>query len=78
MVRILIFGCCLLFLLASCGDRRKNANPFDVLAEQIDSANAVSSDSVCDLAFGEEETVPVAADESFADFFYNFASDEGF
>lgn len=78
MMRLLIIGCFLCLLVSSCGDGRKKTDPFGALAEQIDSAKAVHPDSVGDLTFEEEEEVPVAADESFADFFYNFASDEGF
>ena len=75
-MRLLIIGCFLCLLMSSCGDGRKKTDPFGALAEQIDSAKAVHPDSVGDLTFEEEEEVPVAADESFADFFYNFASDE--
>lgn len=77
-MRELIIGCLLLVLMASCGGKKKQVDPFETLTEQIDSAMTIHSDSVCEKVDAEEEAVPVAADESFADFFYNFASDESF
>lgn len=73
----LIFGCCLLMLMVSCGGGKKKADPFAALTEQIDSIK-VHPDSIQDSTVVVEEQVPAAADESFADFFYNFASDEAF
>ena len=73
----LIIGCCLLMLMASCGGGKKKADPFAALTEQIDSIK-VHPDSIQDSTVVVEEQVPAAADESFADFFYNFASDEAF
>lgn len=77
-MRVLIIGCCLVVLMASCGGGKKQVDPFETLTEQIDSAMAVHPDSVCEITDAEEEAIPVSADESFADFFYNFASDENF
>lgn len=77
-MKALIFGCCLVILMASCGGGKKKADPFAALTEEIDSLT-MSSDSVFpDTALVEEETVPASADESFADFFYNFASEPKF
>lgn len=73
----LIIGCCLLMLMVSCGGGKKKADPFSALTEQIDSIK-VHPDSIQDSTVVVEEQVPAAADESFADFFYNFASDEAF
>ncbi len=73
----LIIGCCLLMLMVSCGGGKKKADPFAALTEQIDSIK-VHPDSIQDSTVVVEEQVPAAADESFADFFYNFASDEAF
>lgn len=64
-------------LMASCGGGKKKADPFAALTEQIDSIK-VHPDSIQDSTVVVEEQVPAAADESFADFFYNFASDEAF
>ena len=51
-------------------------SPFETLTEEIDSLTA-PPDTTEAMAAGEEEPmVPATADESFADFFYNFASDE--
>lgn len=73
----LIFGCCLLMLMVSCGGGKKKVDPFAALTEQIDSIK-VHPDSIQDSTGVVEEEVPAAADESFADFFYNFASDAKF
>lgn len=68
----LIIGCCLLVLMASCGGGQKKVDPFAALTEQIDSMK-VLPDSIQDTTVVEEQ-IPASADESFADFFYNFAS----
>ena len=73
----LIIGCCLLVLMASCGGGKKKTDPFAALTEQIDSMK-VLPDSIQDTIVVVEEQIPASADESFADFFYNFASDEKF
>lgn len=73
----LVIGFCLLNILVSCGEGKKKVDPFATLAEQIDSLK-LSSDSIQDSTYTAEEYIPAAADESFADFFYNFASDETF
>lgn len=73
----LIIGCCLLMLMVSCGGGKKKTDPFAALTEQIDSIK-VHPDSLQDSTEVVEEEVPAAADESFADFFYNFASDAKF
>lgn len=69
----------MLALMASCAGGKKHIDPFESLTEEIDSLQ-VKSDSVShtDTVFVAEEPVPLTADESFADFFYNFASDEIF
>lgn len=75
----IVFGCCLLIVLAvsSCGGGKKKIDPFETLTEQIDSLT-VHPDSVQDSIPVVEDVIPATADESFADFFYNFASDEDF
>lgn len=74
----IVFGCCLLMLMASCGGNGKKTDPFGKLTEQLDSVK-MSSDSVHqDSMVLVEEVIPATVDESFADFFYNFASDEKF
>ena len=75
----LIIGCCLLVLMASCGGGQKKVDPFAALTEQIDSMK-VLPDSIQDTTVTTvvEEQIPASADESFADFFYNFASDAKF
>lgn len=76
-MRTLIFGCCLVMLAASCGRKGKKADFFAPLTERTDSL-AVQADSVRDVVLVEEEKIPASADESFADFFYNFASEPKF
>ncbi len=79
-MRKIVIGYCLLFLLivSSCGGGKKNTDPFASLTEQIDSLSVVQRDSVQDTIPVVEEVIPATADESFADFFYNFASDKDF
>lgn len=73
----LIIGCCLLVLIVSCGGKKKKTDPFATLTEQIDSIKE-RPDSIQDSIEVMEEPIPASADESFADFFYNFASDAKF
>lgn len=79
MKRVL-WGCCLLGLMASCGGGKKRMDPFEALTKQMDSVQQpVAADTLPAVQeLVKEEPVPVTADESFADFFYNFASDESF
>ncbi len=79
-MRVLLIGCCLLGLTASCGGGKKRPDPFEALTRQIDSVGRqVDSLAVADEADGVTEApIPAQADESFADFFYNFASDAAF
>lgn len=79
MKRVL-FGCCLLGLVTSCGGGKKRIDPFETLTKQVDAADATRKDTVMQetVDLVNEEPVPATADESFADFFYNFASDETF
>lgn len=76
MKKILI-GCCVLMLTASCGGGKKKVDPFETLTKEIDSL-ALSQDTLQKKGMIVEDTVPATADESFADFFYNFASDAHF
>ena len=72
-------GCCLLVLITSCGGKKQNIDPFEMLTKQIDSVSHVPDTVIVhDTVPNAEEIIPVTADESFADFFYNFASDERF
>jgi hypothetical protein len=64
--------------LVACNGQKKHIDPFAKLTEEIDSVSAASLDSL-DQATEDlqaEEALPATADESFADFFYNFALDE--
>lgn len=76
-MRKLVIGFCLLSILSSCGNGKKKTDPFAALTEQIDSIN-LNSDSIQDSSFIIKDKIPATADESFADFFYNFASDAAF
>ncbi|WP_455673382.1 DUF4348 domain-containing protein [Phocaeicola sp.] len=75
-MRKLIIGVCLLMLISSCGGGKKNMNPFETLTEEIDSITAVSDTATAITEMVEEPMVPATADESFADFIYNFAIDK--
>lgn len=76
-MRILWFGVCLLMLLvSSCEGGKKKKASFETIAEEADSLVAASDTTELDAVVQEESMVPATADESFADFFYNFANDE--
>lgn len=75
-MRKLIIGVCLLMLISSCGGGKKKMDPFETLTEEIDSLTATPDTTEAMAVVEEEPMVPATADESFADFFYNFASDE--
>jgi hypothetical protein len=69
---------CLCVGLCACNGQKKHIDPFAKLTEEIDSISAAATDSICVATEEEEaeEALPATADESFADFFYNFALDE--
>lgn len=71
----LITGACLLMLISSCEGGKKKIDPFEMFTEEIDSLTAVPDTAAADEV-AEEQAAPVPADESFADFIYNFAIDE--
>lgn len=75
-MRKLIIGVCLLMLISSCGGGKKNMDPFEKLTKEIDSLAATPDTTEATVAVEEEPMVPATADESFADFIYNFAIDE--
>jgi len=78
-MRKIVFGCCLLVMATtSCGGSKKKIDPFETLTQQIDSLSAGMDTNVVDTAPVRPEVIPATADESFADFFYNFASNERF
>ena len=68
----LIIGVCLLVLISSCGGGKKKIDPFEMLTEEIDSLAAVPDTVEVMEVVEEEPMVPATADESFADFIYNF------
>ena len=71
----LIIGICLLGCLTSCGGGKKNTDAHEEQMEWADSIEAMA-DSLLVEEVEEEPVIPAAADESFADFLYNFALDE--
>lgn len=76
-MRKLWFGVCLLMLLVnSCEGGKKKKASFETITEEADSLAAASDTTGLEAVAQEEPMVPATADESFADFFYNFASDE--
>jgi len=64
---------CLLGGLVSCGGKQANTQE-----EQLETADSLewAADSLLVEEVEEELIVPVTADESFADFLYNFATNE--
>ena len=71
----LIVGICLLGLLASCGGGKKQMAAQEEDMALVDTIEMVA-DSLWLEEVEEEPMVPASADESFADFLYNFALDE--
>ena len=71
----LIVGICLLGCLTSCVGGKKNTDTQEEQMEWTDSIEAMA-DSLLVEEVEEEPVIPAAADESFADFLYNFALDE--
>ena len=71
----LIVGICLLGLLASCGGGKKQTTAQEEDMALVDSMEIIA-DSLLLEEVEEEPMVPASADESFADFLYNFALDE--
>lgn len=80
----ILLGCCVLVLLVSCGGQKKQSSvpsvgSFSVGAENdttLLSDNKDESDD--DTLIVVEDFIPAAADATFLDFLYNFASDEDF
>ena len=71
----LIIGICLLGCLTSCGGGKKNTDAHEEQMEWADSIEAMA-DSLLVEEVEEEPVIPATADESFADFLYNFALDK--
>ena len=70
----LIAGAVALALLASCGNKRANLDPFASLTNEVDSA--LHGADTIHQSKTSEGPKPIEADESFDDFIYNFASDD--
>lgn len=71
----LIIGICLLGWMASCGVGQKKTDIQEVTEEVVDSLG-IMVDTLEVEEPVEEQVIPVSADESFADFLYNFTLDE--
>ena len=71
----LIVGICLLGWMASCSGGKKTTDNQEEAMESVDSIEVVV-DTLLLEGMEEESVVPASADESFADFLYNFALDE--
>lgn len=73
-MRNLILGTFALLLLASCNSKKSKIDPFSPLTNLVDSANenqdSIPNDSI------EEVPQAIAADETFDDFLFLFASDK--
>ena len=71
----LIVGICLLGCLCACNSGKKSTDTTDVQMELVDSIET-AADTLWIEEVEEEPIIPASADESFADFLYNFALDE--
>lgn len=71
----LIAGVVTLTLLASCGNKKTSTDPFAALTNEVDSA--LHRADTLHRPQTPEDPLPTEADESFDDFIYNFASDDG-
>lgn len=71
----LIAGVVTLTLLASCGNKKTSTDPFAALTNEVDSA--LHRADTLHRPQTPEDPQPTEADESFDDFIYNFASDDG-
>ena len=63
--------------LFSCGGQQKRVETVEQSAQIVDTMEVVPEIEE-DTLIVAEEVIPLTADESFVDFFYNFASDEIF
>lgn len=75
-MRKFVVACVMLLLMVACNSGTGQKGEMAEAVEVTDSA-ALGVDTVCE-APDAEEIIPATADESFADFFYNFASDAEF
>ena len=74
-MRKLIYVVFMLLFVSGCTGNMKKSDSSDSLSQQVDSLS-LNKDSIQDSAEeAVEDTIPASADESFADFFYNFAID---
>lgn len=67
----------MVYFVSSCGERKKSTETIEQPVEIEDTVVVVPEMKEDTLIF-VEEVIPVTADESFVDFFYNFASDKFF
>lgn len=74
----IVFGICAMVLIASCSGGGKKEAATETGFMEEDSLGLPSSAEVQDTSWVIEDVIPATADESFADFFYNFASDADF
>lgn len=71
-----MIGAGLLGLLSACGGEKKQSEPSVLKMEMNDSLSVVQDSVAVNEVIAEDEMLPPTADESFADFVYNFAVDE--
>ena len=76
MVRFILL-CCLMCTCFSCMEQKKRTSSDEQPTEIVDTMEMTSLVEE-DTLIVVEEIIPVTADESFVDFFYNFSSDEKF
>lgn len=71
----LVIAICLLGGMLSCVGGKKHTDAQEASTESVDSME-ILVDTLLVEEVEEEPVVPASADESFADFLYNFATDE--
>lgn len=64
----------LILMMSGCSDRKAGRKTMAVWADSLETPDTAMVDADGSEGLTEEETVPVAADELFDDFIYNFAA----
>ncbi|WP_024994050.1 DUF4348 domain-containing protein [Phocaeicola paurosaccharolyticus] len=75
-MRKLVYVVFMLLLVSGCTGNKQKMGSSDELSKQTDSLDSAKDSIVDSTEIAEGDIIPPSADESFADFFYNFAIDK--